>query len=80
MKDGHFAELKDSEMMTERIRLCQEVQQYFGKYFSADYVRRHILKQSTLDIKEQDTLIKDEIDKGIISGPQSGDDISSGKY
>jgi len=80
LKDGHFAELKDSEMMTERIRLCQEVQQYVGKYFSADYVRRHILKQSTLDIKEQDTLIKDEIDKGIISGPQSGDDISSGKY
>ena len=80
LKDGHFAELKDSEMMTERIRLCQEVQQYVGKYFSADYVRRHILKQSTLDIKEQDNQIKDEIDKGIISGPQSGDDISSGKY
>ena len=80
LKDGHFSELKDSEMLTERIRLCQEVQQYVGKYFSADYVRRHILKQSTLDIKEQDTLIKDEIDKGIISGPQSGDDISSGKY
>ena len=80
LKDGHFAELKDSEMLTERIRLCQEVQQYVGKYFSADYVRRHILKQSTLDIKEQDNLIKDEIDKGIISGPQSGDDISSGKY
>ena len=80
LKDGHFAELKDSEMLTERIRLCQEVQQYVGKYFSADYVRRHILKQSTLDIKEQDNQIKDEIDKGIISGPQSGDDISSGKY
>ena len=80
LKDGHFSELKDSEMLTERIRLCQEVQQYVGKYFSADYVRRHILKQSTLDIKEQDNLIKDEIDKGIISGPQSGDDISSGKY
>ena len=80
LKDGHFAELKDSEMMTERIRLCQEVQQYVGKYFSADYVRRHILKQSTIDIKEQDNQVKDEIDKGIISGPQSGDDISSGKY
>ena len=80
LKDGHFSELKDSEMLTERIRLCQEVQQYVGKYFSADYVRRHILKQSTLDIKEQDNQIKDEIDKGIISGPQSGDDISSGKY
>ena len=80
LKDGHFAELKESEMLSERLRLCQEVREYVGKYFSVDYVRRNILKQSTIDIKEQDVKIKKEIEDGIISGPQSGDDISSGKY
>ncbi len=80
LKDGHFAELKESEMLSERLRLCQEVREYVGKYFSVDYVRRNILKQSTIDIKEQDTKIKKEIDDGVISGPQTGDDISSGEY
>ena len=80
LKDGHFAELKESEMLSERLRLCQEVREYVGKYFSVDYVRRNILKQSTIDIKEQDVKIKKEIEDGVISGPQSGDDISSGKY
>ena len=80
LKDGHFAELKESEMLSERLRLCQEVREYVGKYFSVDYVRRNILKQSTIDIKEQDVKIKKEIEDGVISGPQSGDDISSGEY
>ena len=42
LQDGHFAELKDSEMLLERIRLANEVRDYVGKYFSVEYVRKKI--------------------------------------
>ena len=78
--DNHFTELKDNELLTERLNSVGMIEPYLGRFFSVDYVRRFFLKQSTVDIKEQDVKIKKEIDDGVISGPQSGDDISSGEY
>ena len=76
LQDGHFAELKDSEMLLERIRIANEVRDYVGKYYSVEYVRKHILKQSDRDIEDIDTQIKKEIDDGIISAPT--EDIPGG--
>ena len=69
LQDGHFAELKNSEMMRERLNLAREVRDYIGKYYSVNYVRKHILKQSESEIKQMDAEIKKEIDDGIISAP-----------
>ena len=69
LQDGHFAELKDSEMLLERIRIANEVRDYVGKYYSVEYVRKNILKQSDRDIEDIDNQIKKEIDDGIISAP-----------
>ena len=69
MQDGHFAELKESEMLLERLRLANEVRDYVGKYYSVQYVRKMILKQSDRDIEDIDNQIKQEIDDGIISAP-----------
>src|SRR5210317_2194644 len=69
LQDGHFAELKDSEMLLERLRLANEVRDYVGKYYSVQYVRKMILKQSDRDIEDIDNQIKQEIDDGIISAP-----------
>ena len=52
--DNHFAELKDAELMQERINLAGMVEPYVGKYYSQDYLRRKILRQSDEDIIEQD--------------------------
>ncbi|NBW58333.1 portal protein, partial [bacterium] len=41
--DGHFAELKDAELLNERLNMVQIAEPYVGKYFSQDYVRRKIL-------------------------------------
>ena len=76
LQDGHFAELKDSEMLLERIRIANEVRDYVGKYYSVEYVRKHILKQSDRDIEDIDSQIKKEIDDGIISAPT--EDIPGG--
>ena len=78
LQDGHFAELKNSEMMRERLNLAREVRDYVGKYYSVNYVRRNILRQTETEIKQMDAEIKKEIDDGIISSPEtqvSGDDI-----
>ena len=69
LQDGHFAELKESEMLMERLRLANEVRDYVGKYFSVEYVRKNILKQSERDMEDIDRQIKKEIDQGIISAP-----------
>ena len=69
LQDGHFAELKNSEMLRERINLAREVRDYIGKFYSVGYVRRNILKQSESDIKKMDAEIKKEIEDGIISSP-----------
>jgi len=70
LQDGHFAELKNTEMMRERLNLAREVRDYVGKYFSVNYVRRNILKQTESEIKKMDAEIKKEIDDGIISSPE----------
>jgi hypothetical protein len=58
--DNHFAELKYSEMMRERITLLRDVDEYVGKYFSTEYVRKYVLRQSEEDIEEIDKQISAE--------------------
>ena len=67
--DNHFSELKDSELMNERLNMVATAEPYVGKYFSQDYVRRRILRQTDEEILEQDALIKKEIKNGIIPDP-----------
>ena len=67
--DNHFSELKEAELMNERLSMVQTVEPYVGKYYSQDYVRRNILRQTDEEIIEQDKLIEQEIKKGIILDP-----------
>jgi hypothetical protein len=60
LQDGHFAELKESEMLKDRVLLADSLEKYVGKYFSQEYIRKFIFKQSEKEIKEQDKLIKSE--------------------
>ena len=69
--DNHFTELKDSELLGERLNMVATAEPYVGRYFSQDYVRRKILRQTDLEILEQDKLIENEIKKGIIPDPNA---------
>ena len=71
--DNHFSELKEAELMNERLTLCQTAEPYIGKYYSQDYVRRKILRQTDVEILEQDKLIEQEIKAGIIPDPATID-------
>jgi hypothetical protein len=63
-------------MLLERIRVANEVRDYVGKYYSVEFVRKHILKQTDRDMEDIDNQIKQEIDDGIISAPT--EDIPGG--
>jgi len=67
--DNHFAELKEAELFNERLAMVQVAEPYVGKYFSQEYVRRKVLRQTTEEIEEQDRLIDQEIKDGIIPDP-----------
>jgi len=71
--DNHFSELKEAELMNERLSLAATAEPYIGKYYSQDYVRRKILRQTDVEILEQDALIKKEIKDGVIPDPATID-------
>ena len=77
LQDGHFAELKDAELLRNRLDLASDMRDYVGKYYSVEYIRKHILKQNEKDIDEMDKQIKKEIDDGIIASP---DEQTTGGY
>ena len=77
--DNHFSELKDAELMTERLNLVQTAEPYIGKYYSQDYVRRKILRQTDMEIIEQNKLIEEEIAAGIIPDPNAAVDPETGE-
>lgn len=76
--DNHFAELKDAELLNERLGMVQVAEPYVGKYFSQDYVRRKILRQTDVEIVEEDAKIKKEIKNGIIPDPSIPVDPQTG--
>ena len=69
--DNHFFELKDAEILKDRIEQLQGVSEYLGTYFSVEWVRKNVLKQSQQDIEEIDKQIKAEKDAEIID-PEAG--------
>lgn len=67
--DNHFADLKKNEIMNDKLGVVAAMEPYLGRYFSAEYVRKHILGQSDSEILEIDKQINKEIEKGIIPDP-----------
>ena len=74
--DNQFAELKESELMNERLGTLATIEPYIGKYFSNHYVRTKVLRQTDQEIEEQDEIIKKEIKDGIIPDPSAVDPIT----
>jgi hypothetical protein len=77
--DNHFAELKESELLTERLNMVSMAEPYVGRYFSQDYLRRKVLRQTDEEIVEQDMLIQKEIEKGVIPDPSMQIDPQTGQ-
>ena len=74
--DNQFAELKESELMEGRLGMLATIEPYIGKYYSTEFVRKRVLRQTDQEIEEIDTQIEDEIQKGIIPDPSGVDPIT----
>ena len=71
IQDGHFAELKNAELQRERLALANEMREYVGKFYSVQYIRKNVLKQSDREMETMDKQIKQEIDDNIIQNPSA---------
>ena len=74
--DNHFAELKETELLQERLNLLAQAEPYIGKYYSQEYIRAKILRQTDGEMVEQDEQIKKEIEDGVIPDPSTIDPIT----
>ena len=68
MEDNHFAELKDAEILENRLRLLADVDQYKGTYFSTAWIQKNVLRQTEEEIEQLKQEIEDE------GGSEEGDE------
>jgi hypothetical protein len=60
MRDGYFTELKEAEILTNRLALAQSMEQYVGKYYSHQYMRTKVLHQSEEEMDQIDKQMGEE--------------------
>jgi len=58
--DNYFEELKLAELNRDRVGLAREMEEYVGKYYSHEYMRRYVLQHSEAEIEEIDKQIAEE--------------------
>ena len=65
IRDNNFSELKEAELMTNRLTLLQSVDPYTGRYFSQSWIQRNVLRLSDDEIKSMEGEIADEKEAGL---------------
>ncbi len=80
MEDGHFAELKDAELLNDRIQTLDSIQSYIGTFFSKEYVLKKVLNMTDAEVEEMRAQMKKELDTDPLDGgidmPDGGDGIT----
>ena len=64
MDDNHFAELRDLEITEARMNSLQLMEAYIGQFYSKEYIRRYVLRQTETEMEEIDKQIEDEKEDG----------------
>jgi hypothetical protein len=62
MEDNHFQELKESEMLRDRLSILADINNYKGDYYSKEWIRKKVLRMSEDEIEEIDKQIEDEVE------------------
>jgi len=68
--DSHFAEVKEQELLQDRMNLLRDMSDYTGKYYSHDYIRKHVLRQTDDQIREIDDGISKELEDPRYNEPE----------
>ena len=66
MKDGHYAEMRDMDLLRDRLDVLNTIEPYIGQYFSKKYVQKQVFRMSDDEI--------DSMQKEMDSETTSGED------
>ena len=73
-RDNHFTELKDAELLREKIQTLDQIGNYVGEFFSKEWIQKNVLHMSDEDIEEMQKQIADEAGGGEQPPQPQGDD------
>ena len=68
LQDGHFAELKEAELLKDRLEVLQTVESYVGTFFSKKWIQKNVLNMTESEIDD----MQDEINKESGMDPEDG--------
>ena len=75
VRDNHFTELRDAEILREKLQTLEQVSQFVGDYFSKEWVQKNVLYLDDEDIEKIDQQnAKNDPDANDQEQPQQGDD------
>jgi len=74
IRDNHFSELKDAELIQNRLQTLDTMQQYVGEFFSKEYVMRNVLQLDDDEIKDMKQQIEQEKSSGEIPADDEQED------
>ena len=75
LRDNHFAELRDSEILQNRLQTLDQVSQYVGEYFSREWTMKNVMMMSDDDIAEMKDQVEAEQEAGGDEDADTGDDF-----
>ena len=78
LQDGHFAELKEAELLEDRINSLDSIQSYIGTFFSKEWVLKNVLHMNDAEIDEMNQQIRKELTKDPMDGGIDVPDASDG--
>jgi hypothetical protein len=70
IKDNNFAELKEAELIRERLSLLGSVDPYVGRYYSMEWIQKNVLKLTNKEITDMQKQIELEMKQGKVMNPQ----------
>jgi Bacteriophage T4-like portal protein (Gp20) len=72
LEDNHYSELKDSEILLQRLQMLQQAEPYIGKYYSMNWARKNILRLNDEDIEQMEEEIEQEQEQYIAKAEHDG--------
>jgi hypothetical protein len=73
-QDSHFAEMKNAEVLRDRVEIAQTIDEYIGRFYSTDWIRKNVLMQTEEEVFQMDRQMKREEEGGIEGGEGEEDD------
>jgi len=71
-QDNHFSELKDNEILLQRVTALQQIEPYIGRFYSAVWVRKNVLMQTDEEIEQMDSDMEEDKVNALDQAEQAG--------